>query len=165
MANAKRHEPYFVNNAAVQAVRPPPTALALEPSTLLNAKHGIAVNSDAATGVVTVTPQTPEDGSSGKRGILTTSSLSNEANVYATSNAQAGRLAKQTASESGSAHSRARRANEPWLTNPDSASACYVNDDVKRSLPIGVAFTKKLFIDRFEGSESAATSALTQLTQ
>jgi len=36
---------------------------------------------------------------------------------------------------------------------------------VKRSLPIGVAFTKKLFIDRFQGSESAATSALTQLTQ
>ena len=74
LANAKRHEPHFVNNAAVQAVRPPPTALALEPSTLLNAKHGIAVNSDAATEVVTVTPQTPEDGSSGKRGILTTSS-------------------------------------------------------------------------------------------
>jgi len=72
LANAKRHEPHFINNAAVQAVRPPPTALALEPSTLLNAKHGIAVNSDAATGVVTVTPQTPEDGSSGKRGILTT---------------------------------------------------------------------------------------------
>lgn len=87
-----------------------------------------------------------EDGSSGKRGILTTSSLSNEANVKATSNAQAGRLAKQTASESGSAHSRARRANGPWLTNLDSASACYVNDDVTRSLPIGVAFTKKLFI-------------------
>eukprot|EP00729_Bicosta_minor_P016111 gene16111-31296_t len=148
LANAKRHEPHFVNNAAVQAVRPPPTALALEPSTLLNAKHGIAVNSDAATGVVTVTPQTPED-----------------AKVYATSNAHAGWHAKQTASESGSAHSRARRANEPWLTNPDSASACYVNDDVKRSLPIGVAFTKKLFIDRFQGSESAATSALTQLTQ
>ena len=62
LANAKRHEPHFINNAAVQAVRPPPTALALEPSTLLNAKHGIAVNSDAATGVVTVTPQTPEDG-------------------------------------------------------------------------------------------------------
>ena len=92
--SSKRHEPHFVNNAAVQAVRPPPTALALEPSTLLNAKHGIAVNSDAATGVVTVTPQTPEDGSSGKRGILTTFPLSNEAKVYATSNAR--RQARQT---------------------------------------------------------------------
>lgn len=105
LANAKRHEPHFVNNAAVQAVRPPPTALALEPSTLLNAKHGIAVNSDAATGVVTVTPQTPKDGSSGKHGILTTFSLSNEAKTSTPRATHAGRHAKQTASESGSASS------------------------------------------------------------